>query len=269
MTRKIIAGVVAAVLLVTIAVLAAEKVKEKVLAEKPKAGERGEKMGQPERLLDELAEAYKAKDMQKMGKIINKMQERREKMQEFVKANRWHKWQHRQMMGQMGPGWGRGQQMAGPGWNRGCGMQGRGSNQGCGMQGQGWNQGCPMAGAIPQCGQFQAMRGRGFGGCNNMMGNCGTFAGPQNAAKGWGCGPGFYNGMGNCGPMAGGFEQMPCQQGGVGPLAQPNGQRMPMRGWRQGFQREWPGPGAENMGQQEWNMPRHERQNVPPPEWGW
>ena len=55
----------------------------------------------------------------------------------------------------------------------------------------------------------------------------------------------------------------PCmpQQGGPGQ----------MRGWGRGFQREWnPGPGAENMGQREWNMPRRERQtNVPPPEWGW
>ncbi len=114
---------------------------------------------------------------------------------------------------------------------------------------------------------------RGFGGCNNMMGNYGAIAGPQNEAMmGWGCGPGFFNGMGNCGPMAGGFGQMPCQQGGMGMgnwMPQQGGP-MQMRGWGRGFQRQWnPGPGAENMGQQEWNMPRRERMNVPPPEWGW
>jgi hypothetical protein len=152
MTRKIITGVVAAVLLVTMAVLAAEKVKEKVLAEKPKAGERGEKMGQPERLLDELAEAYKANDRQKMGEIIAKMQERREKTEKFVKLNRWHKGEHRRMMGQMGHGWGRGQQMAGPGWNRDCPMRGQGPNQGCSM---------PMAGGLRQMPCQQ--RGMGMG----------------------------------------------------------------------------------------------------------
>ena len=243
MTRKIITGIIAAVLLVTIAVFAAGKAMEKKYAGKSwlKACE------QQGRLLDQLAEAYKANDREKMGKIINKMQERREKMREFVKFNRWYRWTHRRMMGpcfapncgamqgrQMGPGWGQGQQMAGPGWHRGWAMQGQGPNQGCQM-------------VCPQCGQFQAMRGRGFGGCNNMMGTCG--------------------------PMAGGFGQMPCQQGGMGmgncmPQQNCPGQ---MPGWGRGFQREWmPGPGADNMGQQEWNMPRRERQtNVPPPEWGW
>ena len=231
MTRKIITGVIAAILLVTIAIFAAEKAMEKAYAEKARAGEQ---LGWHERLLDQLVEAYKANDREKMGEIINKMQERREKMREFVKLNRWHKWAHRRMMGQMGPGWGQGQQMAGPGWNRGWAMRGPGLNQGC-----------PMAG--PRWEQFQAMRRRGFGGCNNMMGNCG--------------------------PMAGGFGQMPCQQGGMGMgnwMPQQGGP-MQMRGWGRGFQREWtPGPGADNMWQQNWNMPHRERQmNVPPAEWGW
>ena len=82
MTRKIVTGVIAAVLVVTIAVLAAEKAKEKVFAERPKAGEQ---FGPHERLLDQLVDAYKANDRDKMGEIINKMQERREKMREFVK----------------------------------------------------------------------------------------------------------------------------------------------------------------------------------------
>ncbi len=228
MTRKIITGVIATVLVVTIAVLAAEKAKEKVFAERPKTGEGFERH---EGLLDQLAEAYKANDRDKMGEIINKMQERREKMREFVKLNRWYQWAHRRMMGQMRPGWGQGQQMPGQGFNQGCAMNGP-----CG------NCGYPMAG--PRCWQFQAMR-RGFGGCNNMMGNCGA--------------------------MADGFGQMPCQQGGMGNCMPQQGGRGQMPGWGRRFQREWnPGQGADNMGQQEWNMPRRERQNnVPPPEWGW
>ncbi|MGB7582794.1 MAG: hypothetical protein WBL85_10160 [Sedimentisphaerales bacterium] len=267
MTRKIITGVIAAILVVTIGVFAAEKAKEKVFAEKPEPKAKTcELQGQHEGLLDQLAEAYKANDREKMGEIINKMQERREKMREFVKFSRWYRWAHRRMMGQMGPGFApnygamQGRQM-GPGWGQGQQMAGPGFNQGWAMRGPCGYWGGPMAG--PRWGQFQAMR-RGFGGCNNMMGNCGVIAGPQNeVTMGWGCGPGIFNGMGNCGPMvgAGGFGQMPCQQG----------RPMQMRGWGRGFQREWnPGPGAENMGQQEWNMPRRERQtNVPPPEWGW
>jgi hypothetical protein len=43
-----------------------------------------------------------------------------------------------------------------------------------------------------------------------------------------------------------------------------------MRGWGHRFQRELaPGSDAENMGRQNWNMPRRERSSVPPPEWGW
>lgn len=206
MTRKIVTGIIAAVLLVTIAVFAAEKAKEKAFAEKPrpkaKAGERPalstvERFGQREGLLDQLAEAYKANDREKMSEIINKMQERREEMQEHAKFNRWHKEAHRRMMGpcfapncgamqgrQMGPGWGQGRQMAGPGWNQCCAMNGPCGNCGWAMRGRGPNQGCPMA--APQCGQFQAMRGRGFDGCNNMTGNCGA--------------------------MTGGFGQMPCRE---------------------------------------------------------
>jgi hypothetical protein len=248
MTRKIITGVIAAILVITIAVLAADKVKEKVLAERPKAGEGFERH---EGLLDQLAEAYKANDREKMGEIINKMQERREKMVKSARFNRWRQWAHQRMMGpgfapnygamqgmQMGPGWGHGQQMAGPGWNRGWAMRGRGWNQ--------WNQGYPMAG--PQWGQFQAMRGHGFGGYNNIMGNCGAMQGRN-------------------------FGQMPCQQDGMGMgnfMPQQNGPAQ-MPGWGRRFQRERNhGPDEENMGQQEWNMPHREiRNNVPPPEWGW
>ena len=242
MTRKIITGVIAAILLVTIAVFAAEKVMEKTSAEKARAGEQ---FGPHDRLLDQLVEAYKANDREKMGEIINKMQERREKMREFVKLNRGHKWAHRRMMGQMGPGWGQGQQMAGPGWNRGWAMQGPRGNCGWAMQGQGPNQGCPMAG--PRWGQFQAMRERGFGGCNNMMGNCG--------------------------PMAGGCGQMPCQQGGMGMgncMPQQNGPGQ-MPGCERGLQKNCtPGQDAGDMEPRGCNMPRRERQtNVPPPEWGW
>jgi hypothetical protein len=236
MTRKIITGVIAAILVVTIAVFAAEKAKEKASAEKScskaEAGERGEGFERHEGLLDQLAEAYKANDREKMGEIIAKMQERREDMREFAKIRQWHRGAHRNWA-MAGPGWGKGQQMAGPG-----------ANQGCAMRGQGPNQGCPMAG--PRWGQFQAMRGRGFGGGNNMMGNCG--------------------------PMAGGFGQMPCRQGGMG-----MGDRMPqqngpgqMPGWERGFQKNCaPGQDADNMEPRGCNMPRRERMNVPPPEWGW
>ena len=71
MTRKIITGVIAAVLVVTMAVFAAEKVKEKKFAERAKAGERGEGFERHEGLLDQLAEAYKANDREKMGEIIS------------------------------------------------------------------------------------------------------------------------------------------------------------------------------------------------------
>jgi hypothetical protein len=232
MTKKIITGVIAAILLVTIAVFAAGKAMDKARA--------GEQFGWHERLLDQLVEAYKANDREKMGEIINKMQERREKMEKFARFNRWRQWAHHRMMGQMGPGWGQGQQMAGPGWNQCCAMRGPGPNQGCLPYRDGQ---ATMAG--PQWGQFQAMNG---------------------------CGRGPCGGMGNCGPMAGGFGQMPCQQGGMGMgncMPQQNGP-MQMPGCGYGFQRQLPpGPGPENMWQQEWNMPRHERQNVPPPEWGW
>jgi hypothetical protein len=239
MTKKIITGVIAAILLVTIAVLAAEKMREKARA-----------CGQPGwhgRLLDQLAEAYKANDREKMGKIINKMQERRENLGKFARLNKWHKWGHRRMMGQMqtGPGWGQGQQMARPEWNQGCPMNGPRKNHGWAMQGQGPKQGCPMAG--PQCGQFQAMRGRGFAGRDNMMNN--------------------YQ------AMADEFRQMPCQQGGMGMgnrMPQQNGPA-PMRGWGHRFQQDCaPGPEGGNMEPQGCNMPRRERQNnVPPTEWGW
>jgi hypothetical protein len=240
MTKKIIT-------VVTIAVLAAEKAREKARACGQSALSKAEGFGWHGRLLDKLAEAYKANDREKMGKIINKMQERRENLGKFAKLNKWNKWGHRRMMGQMGPGWGQGQQMAGPGWNQGCPMRGPRGNCGWAMQGQGPKQGCPIAMAGPRCGQFQPMRGNGFGGRNNMMGNGG--------------------------PMAGGFGQMPCQQGGMGmgnSMPQQNGPA-PMRGWDHRFQQDCtPEQGEENMEPQGCNMPRRERQNnVPPPEWGW
>ena len=225
MTRKIVTGVIAAILLVAIAAFAAGKAMEKARV--------SAQFGWHGRLLDQLTEAYKANDRDKMGEIISKMQERRENLGKFAKLNKWHKWGHRRMMGQMGPGCGQGQQMAGPGF------------RGCAMRGQGQKQGCQMAG--PQCGKFQAMRGRGFGGCNKMMGNCGL--------------------------MAGGFGQMPCQQGGMGTgkcMPQQNGPGQ-MPGCGRGFQKNCaPGQNAGDMEPQGCNMPRREKQNnVPPPEWGW
>ncbi len=291
MTRKIITGVIAAILLATIGVFAAEKAKEKALAEKPElkaqAGEQQalskvEGQEQHEGLLDQLVAAYKANDRGKMGEILVKMQERRGEMQEHAKFNRWHKEAHRQMMGQMGSGFApnggamqgwQGQQMAGQGSNQGCTINSSCGNCCCAMRGQGQNQGGQMAG--PQCGQFQPMMGRGFGGCNNMMGNCGATAGPQNeVTMGWGCGPGIFNGMGNSGPMPGrNFGQMPCQQGGMGMsncMPQQGGQGQ-MAGCGRGSQKDCAqGTNAGDKDSRGCNMPRNERQtNVPPAEWGW
>jgi hypothetical protein len=229
MTRKIVTGVIAAVLLVTIAVLAAEKVKEKVRAEKPRGGERGERFEHHEGLLDQLAEAYKANDREKMGQIINKMQERREKMREFTKINRWNKWAHHRMITRQNRfGWGQGLGMQGPGFNRGWAMQ-----RPCG------NWGCPMAG--PRWEQYGAMNGC----CRGPWGGRGPIA---NEFEQMPCEQG-YMGMNN--PMP------------------PQGERRQMPGWGRGFERRWgPEQGEGNMGPQDWT-PRRERHNVPPPEWGW
>jgi hypothetical protein len=270
MARKILIGALAGVLLVTIAVFAAEKVKEKTGGERPKGGERGERFEQHEGLLDQLAEAYKANDREKMGQIIEKMEQRREKIREFVKLNRWHKWSHRRMARQMEFGCGQGERMAGP-WQRGRAMEGPGWNRGMAYEG------CPMAGARSE--RFQEMDGRcrgmrggmwpmagGFGQMPSQQGNMGmNNRGPERE----GCVP-MRGGMG---PMAGGFGERPCQQGNrrMNNQGHERDGFGPMGGWeRYGFEGNCEqGRGPENMERQGWNMPRPERHNVPPAEWGW
>ncbi len=149
MTKKIITGITAAVLLITMAALAAQKVKDKS-ADKPKIDENAAKAERPVPLLDQLNDAYKANDKQKMGEIINKMMERREKMKEMAKFNKWHKWAHRKMARQMAPGWGQGPNqgspMPGPHMQQfqnrccpGCGMPKQNRMPGQGWQKQGWD----------------------------------------------------------------------------------------------------------------------------------
>jgi hypothetical protein len=114
MAKKIALAVTAAVLLVAavpiISGFAAEKAKETKAVEKPeKQAAVAEKPNRPGELLDQLIAAYEANDRAKMGEIIKQMQQRREKMREFAKFNKWHQMAHRQMMGQPCPGqWQRG-----------------------------------------------------------------------------------------------------------------------------------------------------------------
>jgi hypothetical protein len=96
MARKMIIGITAAVLPIAAALFAAEKVKEKTPAEKPKQQQQTrQQIMQRENLLDQLVKAYEDNDRAKMGQIIKKMQQRREKMREFARFNKWHRRAHR------------------------------------------------------------------------------------------------------------------------------------------------------------------------------
>ena len=177
MTRKIIAGVAACVLLTVITLFAAEKAQGKKPAAKPKqqakAVEKQPKQ-QQKALLDQLIAAYKADDKEKMGAIIKKMEARRDKMQQLAKLNKWHKWAHRGQ-GMAGPGRGRGNAMAGPGWGQGGQMPrgGQFCQRPCCAQGA-------MAGWGPQAGMQRPMntwRQQGGFGAMQGMRPC-----PQNIA---------------------------------------------------------------------------------------
>jgi flagellin-like protein len=151
MTRKAIVGVIGAVLLVAIALFAAEKAKEKKVAEKPE--QEAKAIGRPEQkegLLDQLVAAYKANDREKMGEIINKMESRRDEMRKLAKLNKWHQQAHRQ--------WGM------MGWNQ---QQGRGMGgcQCCCCRGGmgGWGNQMPMGNCGPPPGGFRPMREGGPG----------------------------------------------------------------------------------------------------------
>jgi hypothetical protein len=183
MTKRIIISITAIVVLAGVSLLAAEKAKEKKAAEKPQQEAKQPVLSEPvvstvepvegpkrpEALLDQLVAAYKANDREKMGELINKMQQRREKMREFARFNKWHRWAHRRwerpfdnapptkaFEGRQGRGWGMGGcgfappcphcgcQRGMPGWNRPgcfdrpmCGGYGFGPGQGC-MRGPGW-----------------------------------------------------------------------------------------------------------------------------------
>ena len=175
MAKKIIAGVVVVVLAVVIALFAAEKPQGKKAVEKPTKEVMVEQLEEHEGLLDQLIAAYKADDQEKMGEIIKKMEQRREKMQRFARADRWHKWEHRRWA-MAGPSWGQGRGMAGS-----CPMMGVG---GCGMPPGGQPCQCPcgmggMRGWGPPAGGFMPMR------------NWGPAQSP-----GWGRGQGWRQGAG-------------------------------------------------------------------------
>jgi hypothetical protein len=103
MLRNVLIAITAAVLLGTISLLAAEKVKEKKAKEKLEQQQAYEQPKAAKGLLDELIAAYQANDREKMGQIIQKMEQRREKGQKFAKFNRWHERAHQQM-DMRGPG---------------------------------------------------------------------------------------------------------------------------------------------------------------------
>jgi len=135
MARKMIIAVTAAVLIGALTLLAAQKAQKKESTElktQVKAVEetpanpvqikaKGPKC--PAGLLDELKAAYEANDREKMGQIIQKMEQRREKMQKLIKFEKWHKWAHHRMnmrgygrhQGWQKPGCGEAQRS--PGWD--------------------------------------------------------------------------------------------------------------------------------------------------------
>lgn len=180
MLKKTIVSVTAIVVIAAITLFAAEKAKEKKAAENPE--QQAKAVQQPalgkvegpmqrENLLDQLIKAYKEDDKKAMGEIIQKMEQRRNKMQEFQKFEKWHRQSHRRMaMRQAGPGWNRGgpastrQTQVGQGGGRmgpGWGMDGRGPvGGGCCCGGRG-NWGPPEAGLRPQppCGGFGPQQG--------------------------------------------------------------------------------------------------------------
>jgi hypothetical protein len=161
MARKVITGIIAAVLVGAIALFAAEKAQKKEFAEKPagkteQQAKAGECTEQREALLDQLIVAYKANDREKMGEIIKKMEQRREKMREFAEFNRWHQQAHHRMDSK-DCGWRQGWAMggarpAGPGWQMPCG--GPPCQRPCCGGGMGaWG---------PPSGERMPMRGRGY-----------------------------------------------------------------------------------------------------------
>jgi hypothetical protein len=160
MARKVVMGVIVAVLVGAIALFAAEKAKEKKAVEKPQQGAMAveqtsantvESPKHKQGLLDQLISAYQANDREKMGEIIKKMENRREKMQEFAKFNRWHQEAHRKWaMAGCGanPGCGRGGAMTGgPGRMRGCSGFGQGQDWGPGPI---WKHDAPPAWNMPR-----------------------------------------------------------------------------------------------------------------------
>jgi hypothetical protein len=173
MARKIITGIIAAVLVGAIALFAAEKAQKKDSADKPKQEAKAVEMSKcKDGLLDQLIVAYKANDREKMGEIIKKMEQRRGKMREFAKFNRWHQWAHRGM-GPEGCGWRQGRAMGGN-----CPAGQCRPMPGCGMQFDGQRRQGPPCGAMgrweaPACGN-RPMCGRGTGPAQG----CGQGAGP-------------------------------------------------------------------------------------------
>jgi hypothetical protein len=193
MTRKIVAGVAAGLLLTSITLFAAQKAQDKKPAAKQKqqAKEIEKKPGGKD-LLDQLVAAYKANDREKMGQIINKMEARRDKARKLAMLNKWHNGAHRKMAAQAGPRWGRGGAAAGP-----CPRQQFG-NRGLGGGAADWRGGWAAGGP-----GFNRGRAMGWGG--------GQWEGQpwrRNVSPGWGAmaerpgpTPGFGQGPGRFSPQ--------------------------------------------------------------------
>jgi hypothetical protein len=234
MLRNVLIAITAAVLLGTISLLAAEKMKEKKAAEKEQQAQAVEQQ-RPGMLLDELIAAYKANDREKMGQIIQKMEQRREKMQKFARPavsiaeplNRWHRWANRRM------------EMQGRGW-------GEAQRSGVPEGGPGWGMAGPEAGFYR--GQREGPRWRnGCGCCEAQRSGALLQGGVPEGGPGWGC----------------------CEKNNWGPPAREYG-RMPgfgrgERPWREGFEGrgrgDWrPGPdqrfGPEFNPERQHMMPR-------------
>ena len=142
MIQKILISATAVIVLAGISLFAAEKAKEKRAAEKQEMRAQEGDWQHHGPLLDELIAAYKANDREKMGQVIQKMEQRREKMQKFARLNRWHKWAHRRM-DMRSRDWGQAEREAQrtPGWGGlqrpGCCEAQRSPGWGC-CQRDGW-----------------------------------------------------------------------------------------------------------------------------------
>ncbi len=230
MTTKVITTVTSFVLAGGLMLFAADKAKEKSPAEGPKdEAKMVVQMEQKENLLDQLVAAYKANDREKMGQVIKKMEDRRAKMRELAKLNKWHQGAHRKWAIDRPPrDW-----QAGPHWRGG------------------WGYRKPWDG--PAC-------GRGFAEGRQQWGQCPTVRCPADCCRGWGR-DGF-------GPRASGdHRQMRGCDGWAAPgwghrQAREWGGCEPEWGRKQG-------PGPQHRFEPACGEQVESADNIPPPDWGW